>query len=45
MKNFHNFSHFKSEITICDDEIKLINTFIQIVNDLDPEIICGYEVN
>ncbi|VVC26026.1 Hypothetical protein CINCED_3A006758 [Cinara cedri] len=40
----NGFSHFKSEITICNDEIELINTFIQLVNDWDPEIICGYEI-
>jgi len=44
-KNIHSFSHFKPEIIICDNEIELINTFIQMVNDFDPEIICGYEVN
>lgn len=44
MSNLNGFSHFKSEITICNDEIELINTFIQLVNNWDPEIICGYEV-
>lgn len=39
------FSHFKPEIILCHDEIHLINTFIQTVNNLDPEIICGYEVS
>lgn len=39
------FSHFKPEIIFCHDEIHLINTFIQTVNNLDPEIICGYEVS
>lgn len=45
MKSIHNFSHFKPEIIICDNEIELVNTFIKMVNELDPEIICGYEVN
>lgn len=43
--NLNGFSHFKSEIIVCNCESELVNTFIQIVNNLDPEIICGYEVN
>lgn len=41
----NGFSHFKSEIVVCDNETELVNKFIQIVNSLDPEIICGYEVS
>lgn len=45
MNNLTEFSHFKPEVTICNDEIELVNKFIQFVNDWDPEIICGYEVS
>lgn len=41
----NGYSHFKPEVIICNDEIELVNTFIQLVNSWDPEIICGYEVN
>lgn len=44
MNYLNGFSHFKTKITFCNDEIELINTFIQFVNNWDPEIICGYEV-
>uniref|UniRef100_A0A2H8TGZ7 DNA polymerase n=1 Tax=Melanaphis sacchari TaxID=742174 RepID=A0A2H8TGZ7_9HEMI len=42
--NFNGFSNFKPQITICNDEIELVNTFFQLVNNLDPEVICGYEI-
>lgn len=38
-------THLKPEITICNNEIDLLDTFIQLVNNWDPEIICGYEVS
>jgi len=43
--NFNGFSNFKPQITVCNDEIELVNTFFQLVNNWDPEIICGYEVS
>lgn len=39
------FSHFKPEIIVCNNEMELINKFIEMVINLDPEIICGYEVS
>lgn len=39
------FSNFKSKIMFCDSEVDLVNAFIQLVNNWDPEVICGYEVN
>jgi len=42
---FNGFSNFKSQITVCNDEIELVNTFFQLVNNWDPEVICGYEVS
>lgn len=45
MNYINGFSHFNSEIIICNNEVELINTFIKLVNDCDPDIICGYEVN
>ncbi|XP_050053975.1 DNA polymerase zeta catalytic subunit isoform X2 [Aphis gossypii] len=42
--NFNGFSNFKPQITVCNDEIELVNTFFQLVNNWDPEIICGYEI-
>ncbi|XP_026812686.1 DNA polymerase zeta catalytic subunit isoform X2 [Rhopalosiphum maidis] len=41
---FNGFSNFKPQITVCNDEIELVNTFFQLVNNWDPEIICGYEI-
>ncbi|XP_060837644.1 DNA polymerase zeta catalytic subunit isoform X2 [Rhopalosiphum padi] len=41
---FNGFSNFKSQITVCNDEIELVNTFFQLVNNWDPEVICGYEI-
>jgi len=43
--NFNGFSNFKPEIIVCNDEIELVNTFFQLVNNWDPEVICGYEVS
>lgn len=45
MNNWAEFSHFKPEVIICNDEAELVNAFIQFVNNWDPEIICGYEVS
>lgn len=45
MDNLTEFSYFKPEVIICNDEAELVNTFIQFVNNWDPEIICGYEVS
>ncbi|XP_001949189.2 DNA polymerase zeta catalytic subunit [Acyrthosiphon pisum] len=42
--NFNGFSNFKPEIIVCNDEIELVNTFFQLVNNWDPEVICGYEM-
>lgn len=42
--NFNGFSNLKPQITVCNDEIELVNTFFQLVNNWDPEIICGYEI-
>lgn len=39
------FSHFNSEVIFCNDESELLNIFIQLVNNCDPEVICGYEVS
>jgi len=43
--NYNGFSNFKPKIIVCNDEIELINTFFQLVNNWDPEVICGYEVS
>lgn len=45
MNYLNGFSHFNSKIIICNNEVELVNKFIKLVNDYDPEIICGYEVN
>lgn len=45
MENLTEFSYFKPEVIICNDEAELVNTFIQFVINWDPEIICGYEVS
>lgn len=42
---YNGFSNFKPEIIVCNDEIELVNTFFQLVNNWDPEVICGYEVS
>lgn len=43
--NYNDFSNFEPEIIVCNDEIELVNIFFQLVNNWDPEIICGYEVS
>jgi len=43
--NYNGFPNFKPEIIVCNDEIELVNTFFQLVNNWDPEVICGYEVS
>ncbi|XP_050435853.1 DNA polymerase zeta catalytic subunit isoform X2 [Adelges cooleyi] len=44
-KNHSNdLSHFKSQIIVCHNEEEMLDRFIQIVIDWDPEILCGYEI-
>ncbi|XP_050532925.1 DNA polymerase zeta catalytic subunit [Daktulosphaira vitifoliae] len=40
----NDLSHFKSKIILCHTEDDLLDKFIEIVNNWDPDIICGYEI-